>query len=166
MQIFIDTLRGYIITSLPIGIAVGFIYNTICILPKKIKNKKQFFFVTDFLFTLLLFLLFFVLSYCKNFGTYRAYSFAVIITVSLIYCATFGKLILQVEYIVANAFIKFFKYMHKNFEIAIDFSLKFVKIKIDNYRVSRYKRKLLALSKKGFPGKVSYGRESTKTTKK
>lgn len=166
MQIFIETLKGYIITSLPIGFITGFLYDTLCALPHKLSVKKRHFFVSDFLFTIFLFLIYFILTYSKNCGSYRAYSFVIIIAVSLIYKVTFGKLVFNAEYRLAIALEKFFKYVCKKFKITIDISAKFVKIKLVHYRIKSYKRKLFKLAKKGFPRKDGYGRKNTKAIKK
>jgi len=166
MQVFIDTLEGYILSSFPVGFFIGFLYDTLCVLPRLIKNKRKSFFLADFIFALLLFTIFFLTTYSNNSGTYRIYSFTIICIAAIVFKLTLGQILLSIELAVLNSSIIFFKYISKKFNYAIDISVKFVKIKLDIYRINIYKRKLLRYAHNGFPRKDRYERKCKKTNKK
>ena len=60
---------------------------------------------------------------------------------------------------IVDKMLKLFNSFLNMFKILLDFSVKFVKIRLECYKSKRYKRKLLFDIIKSFSGKEAYGQQ-------
>ena len=159
MQIYISEQWSYFAYSLLLGAVCGFIHDLICCIPLHIKATKILAFVLDVTFVCLYSALTIIVAYSTNAGIFRIYAISASICSLFIYKLSFGKTFLRIELLIVDKMLKLFNSFLNMFKILLDFSVKFVKIRLVCYKSKRYKRKLLFDIIKSFSGKEAYGQQ-------
>lgn len=150
MQIFIQDQYTYLFYSLIMGVILGVIYDFLYLFPVILNKKSKHTFLTDFIFTFLWGLLSIIFTYDKNSGIYRWYFFAGSFLSFSIYRITIGKAITKIEQLIFSAIHFCLQYIFTKLFNAIDFSIKFVKIKVWKTKCNLYAKRVLSRASEGF----------------
>ena len=162
MQIFIKDQYTYLFYSLILGIIVGVIYDFLYLFPVILNKKSKHTLLTDFIFVLIWGLMSIVFTYDKNDGIYRWYCYMGSGFSFFIYRISVGKVVTKIQETIFFYIYLFFNYIFKKSLNAIDFSIKFVKIKVQKVRSNMYAKKILSYASKGFViGKEGYEKRSS-----
>ncbi len=153
MQIFIESQYTYLLYSFVMGIILGIIYDILYLFPLLLNKKSKHTFFTDFIFAVTWGLLTVIFTYDKNFGQYRWYCFAGSLLSFSVYRISIGKIITKIECIIFSAFYFCLQYIFTKLYNAIDFFIKFVKIKIQNIICQLYAKRILSRASRGFEDK-------------
>lgn len=143
MQIFIDNQYVYLLFSLAIGLPLGIIYDFFRLIAISLSDRKTINFVCDTFFILIWGIFIFFITFDKNYGTYRWYSFFASFVVFYAYRLTVGKIIIHIERKIISFLHKIIKYILKKIFLTLDFFLKFVKIIIRKFFSYLYMQRLL-----------------------
>lgn len=149
MQIFIDNLWEYLFISLLSGLILGIIYDFTSKIPYKIRRKK-YSVIGDLLFSLAWGFVYFVISYNKNYGSFRLFSLAAIFSAFYIYKFTIGKYIFRFEYFLLNFIYSITIHISLKIKNVLDNLIFFVKIKYRRNLIKKYNKQLISKFRKEY----------------
>lgn len=158
MQIYVQSQWIFLANSLLCGFFIGIIYDIMCLIPYSSSTKKRYNFFADTAFVIIASCIISAVTYSSNYGTYRVYSFLAAAVSFALYRISFGKLIFVIEIKIFEFTKKLIKYICKKFYNILDFSIKFVKIKLRIYQINKYMRNLMLDAQRGFARKDRNGR--------
>lgn len=164
MQIYINDQISYLIFSMLTGIVMGILYDIFNLVRLFFKNKLISF-VFDTLFMLSYGFSLLVVTYSKNFGSYRWYAFLASALTLYLYRASIGKVITKIEKALIDLIANIIKYAWRNVRKVLDFFLKFVKIKLNKVRAEIYVKKLLSEARETYVRQEQYEKRSFKNRK-
>lgn len=164
MQIFIENQFTYALFSCLLGIVMGLIYDIFSLIPIMF-NRTKGFMLLDFIFMTLWGLTIIVVTYDKNFGSYRWYSFFFSGCTFYLYRATVGKLILKINKTIITFIYKIIFYLLKKANNLLDFFVKFVKIFIVKIQTDSYVNKIFKEAEIPYKRKEQYEKRRCKNKK-
>lgn len=164
MQIYIIDQISYLLFSLLLGIVMGIAYDIISIV-RLIFKRKSVSFLLDALFMISYGLLIMVVTYAKNFGSYRWYAFCGSFMSLYLYRISIGKAVIKIETFVINLVINIIQHIFRKVRKVLDFFLKFVKINLKKLYSKRFVKKLLSEAKKPYGRKEQYEKRRFKNRK-
>lgn len=158
MQIYVSDQWTYLLYSLIAGFLFGAVYDTLCSLPFALSSSKRYSFIGDLVFTVFVAAATFILSYSFNSGTIRMYSLLSSAGTFILYRLSLGSAVLKILLYIFDKIRCLKECLFNKLKIVLDICVKFVKIRMVHFRVTRYKRKLLHKIEKYFSGKEPYGK--------
>ena len=164
MQIYIIDQISYLLFSLLLGIVMGIAYDIISIV-RLIFKRKSISFLLDTLFMISYGLLVMTVTYAKNYGSYRWYSFCGSFISLYLYRVSIGKAVIKIETLIINLLINIIQHIFRKVCKVLDFFLKFVKIKLKVLYSKRYVKELLSEAKKPYGRKEQYEKRRFKNRK-
>ena len=143
---------------------MGIAYDIISIV-RLIFKRKSVSFLLDALFMISYGLLIMVVTYAKNFGSYRWYAFCGSFISLYLYRISIGKAVIKIETFVINLVINIIQHIFRKVRKVLDFFLKFVKINLKKLYSKRFVKKLLSEAKSHTAERSSMKKDVLKTEK-
>ncbi len=143
MQIFIDNQWSYLLYSILSGIVIGAVHDVLISLKYSFKIKNKYFQIPDFIFIIFCAFLYFIITYSKNYGSYRIYSLAAIYISFKLYNCTISKAVYPITFALFSFIVTVAKFICKKAKIILDICVKFVTIvirKIISFGNSAFKK--------------------------